>query len=264
MNPPNLNRMLSEAALKYQGQGGTMEAPRGGSHLPKKVENGVGALLKNLSPIRTDIAHACYGNITPKIHDVDPLGEMMRGDHTSLSSVFDMDQTLKLVANNYQDIANMNVSGTYEAVSRRRSAKEQLQSATIFAVVTPGGSVRENAGYYRPAGQEAGSAYFSVSIIHERPTKPTLAQIKKLIASIHAGNRPRTMIRGAFLDFHNQKVPLAFSIENVMGELTVEICGRNGTNNHQVSFEELINSIDQAAAVSPRDVNFYLGGSFDI
>lgn len=264
MNPSNLHRMINEAALKYSGQGGTMEAPRGGNHLPKKIEAGVAGFLKFLSPIKTDITHTVYGNISPRIHEVDPLGEMMRGDHTSLSSVFDMDQTLRLVANSYQDIANQNVTGTYEAVSRRRREAGQLQSATIFAVVTPGGSVRENTGYYRRSGEEGGSAYFSVSMIHERPTKPTLRQIKELIAVIYDGNRPRTMIRGAFLDFHNQKVPLAFSIENVMGKLVVEVCGRNGADNRKINIDELMEKIDEAALVSPRDVNFYIGGSFDI
>ena len=259
MRQDSIQSMLNECSAKYFGSAGSREAPRAVPTGEKLVK----PFISHLSSINTDVRHASYGSRTPIISGVDPLGDAARGDHGALSALFNSNDVLRAIANNTQDIANQNVGGRYEAISKR-SNKGELGSSLVFSQVTPGGSVQETNGYWRHSGNENGSAYFSISFLHKTLDRKEWSKIKKLIEMIFSSKNERLSVRGAFLDFDRQRVPTAFSIKNEDGKNTsAEMCDHNEKNNRQVKLDELMANLEKNFTSSGA-TNFYLAGTFDI
>jgi len=265
MNHVNLKHLMNEAALKFAGPTGRKEALRTVSIIPNEVEKAIKPFVDILSSIKTDVRHVTYGSRSPIINEIDPLGDGVRGDHGSLSALFSADHTIRTLGNISRDIANQNVSGTYEALSQKTSSRKKPESALLFSIVTPNGSLRETDAYYRYAGSERGSIYFSVSFIKRKPNKQEWEKLKKLITHLHSVGNVKTHIRGAFIDFENKVVPTAFSITNKnKKETRIDVCDDKERNKRQANLEELIANLDDAYANGNPNTNFYIAGSFDI
>lgn len=262
MRPMTLKTALAECSRKYfGGSGGSKEAL-----VPQSFnEKPIGLYTTLLSKINTDVKHVTFGSRTVSISEVDSIGDTYRGDHTSLSTIFTYDHTFALINHGWQDIANMNIGGTYEAKSIK-TKKGKPNSSIIFSVVTPGDNVQLTDGRWRNAG-ENGSVYFSVSFVNGKPDLLEWNKLRVLIELIYRSANKNKSFRGAFIDTNKSKTPIAFSILEKEGkkaaERRIEVCDHGVNNNRSADLNELLKQLDQVFEKG-NPTNFYLAGTFDI